>query len=91
VQDREKVAARLAQHALRVHYIYDPPLDLYAPALADSLPSPAAAAIWSRDVLPINPLCADRFLALLRELPELCLPSREAIRYAAGHQQLTTC
>jgi hypothetical protein len=91
VQDREKVGARLAQHALRVDYIYDPPLDLYAPALADSLPSPSAAAIWSRDVLPIDPLCADRFLALLRELPELCLPSREAIRYAAGHQQLTTC
>jgi hypothetical protein len=91
VQDREKVAARLAQHALRVDYIYDPPLDLYAPALADSLPSPSAAAIWSRDVLPVDPLCADRFLALLRELPELCLPSREAIRYAAAHQQLTTC
>jgi hypothetical protein len=91
VQEREKVGARLAQHDLRVDYIYDPPLDLYAPALTDSLPSPSAAAIWSRDVLPIDPLCADRFLALLRELPELCLPSREAIRYAAGHQQLTTC
>jgi len=85
VQAREKVRARLAQRGLTLDYIYDPPLDLYAPALAEVLRSPPAARIWSRDVLPVDPLLADRFIALLRKFPGLCLPSRAAIRSDAGH------
>ena len=62
--------ARFAQRELTLDYVYDPPLDLYALGLAEVLPSPRAAWSWSRDVLPVDPLCADRFLALLRESPE---------------------
>ena len=85
VRERENVLARFAQRELTFDYIYDPPLDLYAPGLAEVLPSPRAARSWSRDVLPVDPLCADRFLALLRESPELCRPSRDAIPSGAGH------
>jgi len=53
--------------------------------VAEVLPSPRAARSWGRDVLPVDPLCADRFLALLRESPELCRPSRDAIPPGAGH------
>ena len=74
VQDRERVIARLEQRGLRTEYVYDPPLDLYAPGLAQRLPSPPTARIWSRDVLPVNPLLAGRFIALTREMPDLCTP-----------------
>ncbi len=87
VQERENVVARFAERGLTAHYIYDPPLDLYAPALAEGLPSPRAARIWSRDVLPVDPLCADRFLALLRESPGLCRQSPEALRSDTGHDE----
>ena len=75
VQERENVLARFAQRDMTLDYIYDPPLDLHAPALAEGLPSPPAARMWSRDVLPVDPLRADRFLALLTGLPGL-RPSR---------------
>ncbi|HYT01220.1 MAG TPA: DegT/DnrJ/EryC1/StrS family aminotransferase [Thermoplasmata archaeon] len=74
VQDRERVIARLEQRGLRTEYVYDPPLDLYAPGLAQRLPSPPTARIWSRDVLPVNPLLAGRFIALTREMQDLCTP-----------------
>jgi hypothetical protein len=77
VHERARVRGSLARRGLTLGYIYDPPLDLYAPALTESRPSPPAARIWSRDVLPVDPLCAERFIALLRESPGLCLPSRE--------------
>lgn len=77
VQEREYVIAQLAKRGLTTEYIYDPPLDLYAPGLAEGLPSPPSARMWSRDILPVNPLLADRFIALLRESPGLCKPSRE--------------
>ena len=79
VQDREKVLAHFAQHGLALDYIYDPPLDLYAPELAERIPSPPAARVWSRDVLPVDPLLADRFLALLRQSPRLCRPALEVV------------
>lgn len=79
VQEREKVIAHLARRGLPTEYIYDPPLDLYAPDLTESLPSPPSARIWSRDVLPVNPLLADRFLSLLRESPGLCRPVLDAV------------
>jgi hypothetical protein len=84
VQERDKVRARCAKRGLAIDYIYDPPLDLYARSLAQALPSPAAARIWSRDVLPVDPLCADRFIALLRESPGLCLPSLEGVASIAS-------
>src|SRR6266480_3466398 len=56
-----------------------PPQHVYAPGLAQRLPSPSRAAVWSRDVLPVDPLLADRFLALLRQSPTLCRLSREVV------------
>jgi hypothetical protein len=77
VRRREAVIARLAERGLTTHYVYDPPLDLYAPELVEALPSPPEARIWSRDVLPVNPLLADRFIALLRESPGLIDPIQD--------------
>jgi dTDP-4-amino-4,6-dideoxygalactose transaminase len=65
VHERARVRESLGRRGLHINYLYDPPLDLYAPALTESLPSPAAARIWSRDVLPVDPLCAERFIAHL--------------------------
>jgi hypothetical protein len=77
VRDREAAIARLAEHRLRVEFIYDPPFDVYAPDLVERLPSPPEARIWSRDVLPVNPLLADRFINLLKESPGLLEPLRD--------------
>jgi hypothetical protein len=82
VREREQVRARFAERGLALDYIYDPPLDVYAPALTERLPARSSAAHWSRDVLPVDPLLADRFLALLANSPGLCQPSMEAIAYA---------
>jgi hypothetical protein len=76
VRDRKAAIARLAEHRWRVEYIYDPPIDVYAPDLVERLPSPPEARIWSRDVLPVNPLLADRFINLLKESPGLLEPLR---------------
>jgi hypothetical protein len=77
VRDREAAMARLAEHRFRVGYIYDPPFDVYAPDLVERLPSPPQARIWSRDVLPVNPLLADHFINLLKESPGLLEPLRD--------------
>lgn len=79
VRDREKVRAHFAKRGLALDYIYHPPLDVYAPELTERLASPCSAAHWSRDVLPVDPLLADRFLAVLEESPGLVQPSLEAI------------
>ena len=72
VRDRERVLLEFAKRGVMLDYIYDPPLDRYAERdLAERLPSPEAAVRWSRDVLPVNPLLADRFLAILRRAPRL--------------------
>src|SRR5437867_3038319 len=72
VRDRERVLHSLARRGLELDYIYDPPLDLYATEeLTVRIPSRAEALWWSRDVLPVSPLQADRFLCLLREIPPL--------------------
>lgn len=73
VQDRETEILRFAQREFPVDYIYDPPLDVYAPELAERVPSPSSARHWSRNVLPVDPLLAGRFLALLREGPRLSM------------------
>ena len=82
VRNREQVRAHFAKSGLALDYIYDPPLDVYAPALTERLASPCSAAHWSRDVLPVDPLLAGRFLELLGESPGLCQPSMEAIAYS---------
>jgi dTDP-4-amino-4,6-dideoxygalactose transaminase len=82
VRERDRVRAHFAERGLALDYIYDPPLDVYAPGLTERLASPRSAAHWSRDVLPVDPLLADRFLALLGESPGLCQPSTEAMAYA---------
>jgi len=72
VQGREGVVADFARHEMELDYIYDPPLDRYADAdLALRIASPQAALRWSRDILPVNPLQADRFLGLLARFPPL--------------------
>jgi DegT/DnrJ/EryC1/StrS aminotransferase family len=75
VRERDKVVAHFARHGLALDYIYDPSLDVYGRALAEPLPAGPGAARWSRDVLPVDPLRADRFLTLLGESPGLCRPS----------------
>jgi DegT/DnrJ/EryC1/StrS aminotransferase family protein len=77
VEDRERVIAHLARRGLTADYIYDPPLDLYAPGLSEAVPSPPAARIWSRDVLPVNPLHADRFVTILQEDPGVFRPIQD--------------
>jgi len=72
IQGREGVVTDFARRGMELDYIYDPPLDRYADEeLALSIPSPEAAQRWSRDVLPVNPMVADRFLALLGQFPPL--------------------
>jgi len=78
VQERENVRAHCAERGLAIDYIYDPPLDRYAPELTERLASPFSAAAWSRDVLPVDPLLADRFVALLGASPNLCQPAMHA-------------
>jgi hypothetical protein len=82
VREREKVRAHFAERGLALDYIYDPPLDVYAPGLTERLPSPHTATHWSRDVLPVDPLRAGRFLALLGDSPGLCQPAIEAIAHS---------
>jgi hypothetical protein len=77
VAERDTVLARFAGRGLHLDYIYDPPLDLYAvPALAEHLASPDEARAWSRDILPVDPLLADRFISAMREMPGLRAPQR---------------
>jgi hypothetical protein len=75
VRDRDAVRAHFAARGLAFDYIYHPPLDCYAPELSEVLTPSCGAAHWSRDVLPVDPLLADRFLAELRKSPDLCQPS----------------
>lgn len=80
VREREHVRAQFAQRGLALDYIYHPPLDVYAPGLTERLASSGNAAHWSRDVLPVDPLLADRFLEVLGASPELCQPASHAIQ-----------
>jgi hypothetical protein len=74
VREREQVRAHFAARGLALDYIYHPPLDVYAPGFSERLASSGAAPQWTRDVLPVDPLVADRFLALLGESSEICRP-----------------
>jgi dTDP-4-amino-4,6-dideoxygalactose transaminase len=78
VEDRERVIAYLARRGLTTEYIYDPPLDLYAPTWSEGLASPPAARAWSRDVLPVNPLAAERFVSIYRDAPQVFRATHEA-------------
>jgi hypothetical protein len=80
VQRREEVVEHFSARGLRLDYIYDPPLDLYAaPALAERLESPDAARVWSRDVLPVDPLRADEFFAILGRSHGIVRPATEPL------------
>lgn len=81
VPDREGVLAHFARRGIVLDYIYDPPLDRYAPPpLAECLASSDSARAWSRDVLPVDPLLADRFLETLRDSPEILFAPTPAVR-----------
>jgi dTDP-4-amino-4,6-dideoxygalactose transaminase len=72
VRNREEVLRGFKKRHFSLDYIYDPPLDLYAaPQLAENMPSPVEAERWSRDVLPVDPIHANQFLDLLKEMPPL--------------------
>jgi dTDP-4-amino-4,6-dideoxygalactose transaminase len=75
VRERDQVRAHFAAHGLALDYIYHPPLDVYAPALTERLASSGSATQWTHDVLPVDPLLADRFLAVLGESPGICQPA----------------
>ena len=77
VRERDRVRDYFAKRGLALDYIYDPPLEVYAPELTERLASPWSAPHWSRNVLPVNPVTADRFLAILGESPGLCQPAPE--------------
>jgi hypothetical protein len=84
VRQREQVRAYFGERGLALDYIYDPPLDVYAPELTEPVAASRSAARWSRDVLPVDPLVADRFLALLGEAPGLCQPSIQPVGVTAA-------
>lgn len=79
VAEREPAIRDLERRDIPTEYVYDPPLDLYAPDLGVALPSPASARIWSRDVLPVHPLHADRVADIIKASPGLYRPLREAL------------
>jgi hypothetical protein len=81
VPNRERVRASLAAQGLKTYYIYDPPLDLYAPELVESLGPTGGSAAWTRDVLPVDPLVAERFLTVIERSPGLLEPSTHAAAY----------
>jgi hypothetical protein len=68
-KDRDRIRKRCETRGLPINYIYDPPLDNYAhPSLAVRIPSPPAALVWSRDVLPVDPLHARRFVTIMERM-----------------------
>lgn len=72
VRNREAVLRSFAARSLHLDYIYDPPLTIYvSPRLAIKLSSRPEAERWSHNVLPVDPLQADKFISLLREIPAL--------------------
>jgi dTDP-4-amino-4,6-dideoxygalactose transaminase len=80
VRDREEIIRRFEKHRFNIDYIYDPPLNVYASSqLAEKIPSPVEADRWSHDVLPVDPIHANRFLDLLTELPALVSSLPESI------------
>lgn len=79
VRARETIRIHFAARGVAADYIYDPPLDLYAPGLAERLGSPPSATAWSRDVLPVDPLLAERFVTVLASAPGLCQPAVEPL------------
>jgi hypothetical protein len=67
--DRDRIRRSCMVGGLPINYIYDPPLDRYAhPSLAVRIPSATAALAWSRDVLPVDPLHARRFVTIMERM-----------------------
>lgn len=66
VADRDAAIAALARRRITTGYLYDPPLDAYAPGFTDPSPAPEAAAWFARHALPVDPRRAPEILATLR-------------------------
>ncbi|MCX5382048.1 DegT/DnrJ/EryC1/StrS family aminotransferase [Streptomyces sp. NBC_00083] len=67
VEDRDAARAALARERITVGYLYDPPLDDYAgAAFTDPSPAPEPARWFARHALPVDPLKAERTIAVLR-------------------------
>jgi dTDP-4-amino-4,6-dideoxygalactose transaminase len=61
--DRDQLISRLERRIHNIGYIYEPPLDDYAgPEFVEPSREPQAARSWSRRVLPVDPLEAERFI-----------------------------
>ncbi|MEV4471293.1 DegT/DnrJ/EryC1/StrS family aminotransferase [Nonomuraea sp. NPDC049504] len=68
IEDRDKAIEALRREGVITGYVYDPPFDDYAPGLVEPSPAPAPARWWSRHVLPVDPLQADRAWSILSKL-----------------------
>jgi hypothetical protein len=69
VRNRNAVAADLRRRGIPVYFVYDPPLDQYAPHLVERAvdDSDSAATWWASHVLPIDPLDAGEVAALVAD------------------------
>lgn len=68
VEDRDEAIERLRRAGVITGYVYGQPFDDYAKGLVEFSPAPVAARWWSRHVLPVDPLQADRAWPVLTEL-----------------------
>jgi hypothetical protein len=60
LEERDRARAELAARGIPVRYVYDPPLDDYAPPeLLEPSSDPTTARWWAGHVLPVDPLYAD--------------------------------
>ena len=68
LENRDAVRSVLMRREISTAYLYDPPLDDYAGAeFAEPSSAPAVARWWSRHVLPVDPLDAERVLSAIRD------------------------
>ncbi|MFG2329308.1 DegT/DnrJ/EryC1/StrS family aminotransferase [Streptomyces sp. NPDC048604] len=66
VADRDAAIAALAARRITTGYLYDPPLDAYAPGFTEPSPAPEGAAWFARHALPVDPRRAPEVLSVLR-------------------------
>ncbi|WP_406865337.1 DegT/DnrJ/EryC1/StrS family aminotransferase [Streptomyces sp. HUAS MG47] len=66
VADRDAAIAALAARRITTGYLYDPPLDAYAPGFTEPSAAPGGAAWFARHALPVDPRRAPEVLAVLR-------------------------
>lgn len=72
VKEREKLLNTFLKSGLKIDVIYDPPLNEYVPAeLGIKLSNNSNAKIWSKNVFPVNPIFADEFIRLIKNIPSV--------------------